>query len=92
VRKKGERERKKMRERKKIEKEKIERESLEQKIQRDPCPSINKVRGVKLSSFYINLDKIMGVILIFYLFYIIYYSTYFHLTYFHLLSSYIYII
>ena len=45
-----------------------------------------------LNSFYINLDKLMSVILISYLFWIIYDFVYFHFTYFHLLSSYIYLI
>ena len=32
------------------------------------CPSINKVRGSEVKLLYINLDKLMGFILIFYLF------------------------
>ena len=97
-RKKGERERKK-REKEK-EKEKNRERKFRAKIQRDPsslqillvCSSINKVRGSEVKLLYINLDKFMGFILIFYLFWLIYYSIYFHLTYFHLLSSYIYFI
>ena len=69
------------RKRKKREKEKEERErenrvrKFRAKIQRDPsplqilsCSSINKVRGSEVKLLYINLDKLMGFILIFYLF------------------------
>jgi len=72
---------KERRERKKREKEKEERErenmikKFRAKIQRDPsplqillCPSINKVRRSEVKLLYINLDKLMGFILIFYLF------------------------
>jgi len=102
-RKEGERERKekekeKEKERREREKEeeKEERErKYRAKIQRYlsllqrllVCPSINKVRGSEVKLLYINLDKLMGFILIFYLFWLIYYSIYFHL-----LSSYIYFI
>jgi len=67
-RKKGEREK---------EEEKEERErKYRAKIQRDlsplqillVCSSINKVRGSEVKLLYINLDKLMGFILIFYLF------------------------
>jgi len=81
VKEKGERRRKKKRKRKKGEREKEERErenrvrKFRAKIQRDPsplqillCPSINKVRGSEVKLLYINLDKLMSFILIFYLF------------------------
>jgi len=74
-------ERKGERERKKEERERereIERREIKfkAKIQRDlsplqillVCSSINKVRGSEVKLLYINLDKLMGFIPIFYLF------------------------
>ena len=61
----GERKRKK----KKREKEKIERKNYPSSLQLLlVCSSINKVRGSEVKLLYINLDKLMGFILIFYLF------------------------
>jgi len=72
---KGERERKKEEREREREIERRERK-FKAKIQRDPsplqillvCSSINKVRGSEVKLLYINLDKLMGFILIFYLF------------------------
>jgi len=83
VRKRERKKERKERERKEKEKEKEERErenrekkKFRAKIERDHnplqillvCPSINKVRGSEVKLLYINLDKLMGFILIFYLF------------------------
>jgi len=97
--KRGERKKERKKRERKRKRKKKERK-FRAKIQRDlsplqillVCSSINKVRGSEVKLLYINLDKLMGFILIFYLFWLIYYSIYFHLTYFHLLSSYIYFI
>jgi len=71
-----ERERREKREKEKEERERENRvRKFRAKIQRDPspfqilsCSSINKVRGSEVKLLYINLDKLMGFILIFYLF------------------------
>jgi len=80
VRKKGERGRKRKkgeRERRESKRKRKKRErKFRAKIQRDlsllqillVCSSINKVRGSEVKLLYINLDKLMGFILIFYLF------------------------
>ena len=73
--KRGERKKERIERKRKRERKKRERK-FRAKIQRDlsplqilvVCSSINKVRGSEVKLLYINLDKLMSFILIFYLF------------------------